>query len=88
MLRTGTASSGKMKMVLPLTCTVYWEAPMTVARMRALGSIIEQAQIAGALVHFLGDQRPEVAEAGLGAIVDKFRDAAGKHHAIDLAACS
>ena len=35
----GPASSGAMKMVLPLTCTVYWEAPMTVARMRALGSM-------------------------------------------------
>ena len=35
---TGTASGGEMKMVLPLTWMVYWEAPMTVARMRAEGS--------------------------------------------------
>src|SRR5207244_10959678 len=33
--RTGTASSGETKMVLPLTCTVYCEAPITVARMPA-----------------------------------------------------
>ena len=32
-LRWGRASSGETKMVLPLTCTVYWEAPITVARM-------------------------------------------------------
>ena len=48
---------GAMNMVLPLTWTVYWEAPMTVARMRALGSIISRPKSPHAPVHLLGDQR-------------------------------
>ena len=59
---------------------------MTVARMRAVGFHDKQAQIARALMHFIGEERSEIAEARLGAIVDELRNAAGKHHAIDLAA--
>ena len=36
-LRSGKVSSGETKMVLPETCMVYCEAPITVARMRASG---------------------------------------------------
>ena len=32
-LRSGRALWGETKIVLPLTCVVYCEAPMTVARM-------------------------------------------------------
>ena len=36
-LRSGSVSSGDTKIVEPETCTVYCEAPITVARMRASG---------------------------------------------------
>ena len=36
-LRSGSVSSGETKIVLPDTCIVYCEAPITVARMRASG---------------------------------------------------
>ena len=36
-LRSGSVSSGHTKIVLPETCIVYCEAPITVARMRASG---------------------------------------------------
>src|SRR5581483_8059349 len=45
----------------------------------------EKAEIAGAAARFLGDQRPEIAEAVFRTPVDELRHAAGKHHAIDLA---
>ena len=35
-LRSGSASSGDTKIVLPLSCMVYCEAPTTVARMPSI----------------------------------------------------
>ena len=75
-LRSGRTSTGLTKIVLPLTWIVYCEAPTTVARMPSIGRLDARAPRPHARPDRVGEARAEIAEIGLLAAVDVFRDAA------------
>ena len=65
-------------MVLPLTCVVYCEAPMTVARMPSLARSSLRPPGRGAGANFLRQQHAEIAVGLRLAAIDVFGDAAGE----------
>ena len=77
-LRSGSVSSGETKIVLPDTCMVYCEAPITVARMRASGALQLRAERVDAVADFGRELRAEIAECLRLAAIDVFGHAAGK----------
>ena len=62
-LRSGSASIGDTKIVLPLTCVVYCEAPTTVARMPSFAAFELRSPAFDPRADFLRQQRAEIAEA-------------------------
>ena len=70
-------------MVLPLTCVVYCDAPITVARMPSLAGASFGAPVLDAAADFLRQQHAEIAVGLRLAAVDVFGDAAGERDLVD-----
>ena len=70
-------------MVLPLTCVVYCEAPITVARMPSFERSSLRAPARDPRLDLLRQQHAEIAERRGFAAVDVFGDAAGKRDLVD-----
>ena len=77
-LRNGNVSSGATKIVLPLTCIVYCEAPITVARMRASGRASGTPRCSARARISAASRRPRSPNDFRVAAVDVFGDAAGE----------
>ena len=72
--------------MLPLTCTVYCDAPMTVARMRTSAGrsgILPPPNWLALGAHFFAEMGAEIAQIALFIAVNELGNAAGEHHRVD-----